>query len=205
MRRNVPLERLPSADGTFGHPAPQHIPEGIPGRDRLQRRAGGTSSKPGIERSKTLTRPDRRGAGPPPPIYPTGPTTFSDAAPPPANRGSLFVPGAVPMFASTSKRSWWKITSRMATWYIPDCFLSCLGGMKTPLERRAWREKLMVVMLALLLGGVTGFFTMGLNKVMCPNDESQAQAMTKKLGSGDSKRIILIVSHEASILMHAAS
>ncbi|KAJ9113246.1 hypothetical protein QFC22_006085 [Naganishia vaughanmartiniae] len=185
MRRNVPLQRLPSEDGAFGYPPPQLVPEGIPGRQRLQARRGDIGNRPGIKRSKTLTRPDRRGAGPPPLIYPTRPTTFSDAPPPPAHRGSLFIPGAGPMFASTSKRSWWTTTSRMATWFIPDCFLSFLGGMKQPLERRAWREKLMVVMLALLMGGVTGFFTMGLNRVMCPNDESQAQAMTKKLGSGD--------------------
>lgn len=189
MRRNVPLERLPSEDGAFGYPPRQRIPEGIPGRQRLQARGGEAGAKPGIKRSKTLTRPERRGAGPPPLIYPTRPTTFSDAPPPPAHRGSLFIPGAGPMFASTSKRSWWKTTSRLATWFIPDCFLSFFGGMKTPLERRAWREKLMMVMLALVMGGVTGFFTMGLNRAMCPNNESQAQAMTKKLGSGDSECI----------------
>ncbi|KAJ9094893.1 hypothetical protein QFC19_007749 [Naganishia cerealis] len=68
----------------------------------------------------------------------------------------------------------------------------CLGSEQdelveddlTPLERRAWREKLMVVMAALLLGAVTAFFTIGLNRVLCPGGESRVQAMTRPLGSG---------------------
>lgn len=142
-----------------------------------------------LKRSKTLTRPER-GAAPPPLIHPAGTEGFSDAMQTSTNarRGSLSQDtGATPIFRGGAKagRSGWKVASYAATFWIPSFILKYIGRMRTPMERRAWREKLTVVMVAVFLGAVMGFFTVGLNRVLCPGGANKEREMTRPLGSGD--------------------
>lgn len=44
-----------------------------------------------------------------------------------------------------------------------------MAGLRDRPTRQAWREKIALCFIALLLGGVVGFFTVGLNKALCPS------------------------------------
>jgi chitin synthase len=162
--------------------SPQHgypfVPRGIPGAARQRPTRG-------LQRSKTLTRPER-GVAPPPLIQPTTAPRASDAIPLPRGRGSLFVPNSTPIFTG-DRKSWWKTSSSILTFWAPSFFLTHLGRMHTPMKRQAWREKMLVVMAALVLGCVTAFFTVGVNRVMCPNGRDGGPEMTL-LGRTASKK-----------------
>lgn len=73
------------------------------------------------------------------------------------------------------------------TFWAPSVLLTHLGRMHMPMKRQAWREKMLVVMAALVLGCVTAFFTVGVNRVMCPNGRDGGPEMTL-LGRTASKK-----------------
>ena len=68
----------------------------------------------------------------------------------------------------TNARKWWVWMTWSLTWYIPSFTLS-LGGMKRDDIRMAWREKVALVILILLLSGMIIFIILGLGPVLCPN------------------------------------
>ena len=186
--QDIPMQRLSSNDHAWISNHPARIQWGPTGRTRPG----------GLKRSKTLTKPER-GVAPPPLIHPTGPEGFSDATHATRGeprRGSLFDrAGTVPMFRATKAgRSWWKAGSYAATFWIPGFALRWIGGMRTAMERQAWREKLSVVMVAILLGAIMGFFTVGLNRVLCPGGVNREREMTRPLGSGYRESITLFRS-----------
>lgn len=127
----------------------------------------------GVKRSKTLTRPERVVA-PPPLIQPTTAPGFSEAPVLPKGWGSLFVPTSTPMFTG-DRKSWWKTWSSIFSFWAPSFLLTHLGRLRTPMQRQAWREKMMVVMAALMMGCVTAFFTVGVNRVMCPDGQGEGE------------------------------
>ncbi|PWN44567.1 hypothetical protein IE81DRAFT_10828 [Ceraceosorus guamensis] len=107
-----------------------------------------------LQRAKTLTRPER-GQPQVPLINPEG-----------VGRG-----------ATRQGSGSWTCFSRVVTfWAPPPCMRAC--GLKDASSQQAWREKVSLVFLALLLGGFVGFFTMGLNKVLCP---AAAQTLPNQL------------------------
>lgn len=55
----------------------------------------------------------------------------------------------------------------LLTCCIPGFVLSGLFGRKTPDAQRAWREKMGLVSIVLLLMGIVGFFTFGFTQVVC--------------------------------------
>lgn len=107
--------------------------------------SGGT-----VRRAKTLTRPERHVA-PEPLINPAG---QADAA----------------AHAEGSKWDWWTILSKVVTFWAPAGVLSAVG-IKDSQSRQAWREKITLCFLALCLGGIVGFVTMGLQSALCPGGE----------------------------------
>jgi chitin synthase len=99
-----------------------------------------------IARAKTLTRPER-GQPQVPLINPEG--------------------SGVGRNGSSTGRSSWRIFSKVITcWAPPFCMSGC--GLRDKGSQQAWREKIALVFLALLLGAFVGFITMGLNRVLCP-------------------------------------
>ena len=98
-----------------------------------------------IRRAKTLTRPER-GVAPVPLVGP------SPSATNPSNNGSPA----------------WRIFSRIVTFWVPDFLLASLGGMKDPLVRQAWREKLALCFIIAILCTAVGFVTVGLQTLLCP-------------------------------------
>lgn len=178
--QDIPMQRLSSRDLTWAPDPPTRGTQW--GSPRGARRGV-------LKRSKTLTRPER-GVAPPPLIHPTGPEGFLDAAQMSTTgeprRGSLFVNGTTPIFqGAKAGKNGWKVGSYAATFWVPDFVLRWIGGMRTAMERQAWREKWTVVMVAVLLGAIMGFFTVGLNRVLCPGGANIEREMTRPLGSGD--------------------
>ncbi|KAL4244083.1 Chitin synthase [Abortiporus biennis] len=103
-----------------------------------------------VRRAKTLTRPERSVA-PVPLINPHGPQ-----AP-----GTAVVPEEIGLDA-------WRIFSRIVTFWAPAMLLESLGGLKDKQMRQAWREKIALCFIIIVLCAVMGFLTVGFQKVLCP-------------------------------------
>jgi chitin synthase len=58
--------------------------------------------------------------------------------------------------------------------------------MKDKPTRQAWREKIALCSLALLMGGTVGFATMGLDRVLCPKSEGFTGSQFAGVNSSDS-------------------
>lgn len=109
-----------------------------------------------VKRSKTLTRPERQVAPAPliaPP--PTHGTSFSDPTTPNPN---------------ARRWDWWTIWSYATTFWAPPGLLK-LFGIRERQSRQAWREKITLCWIAIILGAIVGFATMGLQRALCPGGE----------------------------------
>ncbi|CAE6508857.1 unnamed protein product [Rhizoctonia solani] len=124
------------------------IPTTRPPPNRAPARTG-----PTLRRGKTLTRPER-GVAPVPLINPPAPL--------------LPAPGAQKVVVSDDGFDVWVTFSRVVTFWAPSFLLSSLGGMKDPAIQQAWREKVALCIIAAVMGGVVGFATIGLERVLCP-------------------------------------
>ncbi|KAI0717225.1 chitin synthase-domain-containing protein [Cerioporus squamosus] len=106
-----------------------------------------------VRRAKTLTRPERSVA-PVPLINAQTSHIPTGSAPPP--------PEGPPLDA-------WRIFSRIVTFWAPDILLESLGGLRDKQKRQAWREKIALCFIILLMCGAVGFLTVGFQKVLCPD------------------------------------
>ncbi|GJJ06163.1 hypothetical protein Clacol_000352 [Clathrus columnatus] len=97
-----------------------------------------------LRRGKTLNRPER-GIAPVSLITPVG------------------------SVRSTSDFNPWSLFAHAVTFWAPPFLLSAVGFQDKP-TRQAWREKIALCFIALVLGGVVGFATIGLNRALCPSD-----------------------------------
>lgn len=118
---------------------------------------------PSLRRGKTLTRPERQQA-PVPLITPPAPSTFTQTP----------LPGH-------STWDWWVVSSYATTFWAPPFLLKAFG-IKDKSSRQAWREKFTLCWIALMLGGIVGFVTMGLNRALCPSDQLN-KSVYSRLGS----------------------
>jgi chitin synthase len=108
-----------------------------------------------VKRAKTLTRPERSVA-PVPLINPPGALTPSPSGPiiaPPPDSGGLEA---------------WVVFSWVVTFWAPSFVLRTVGGFKDPATIQAWREKVALCFIILILCGLVGFATVGFQKVLCP-------------------------------------
>ena len=121
-----------------------------------------------LRRGKTLTRPERS-VPPPPLINPPAPTSSGPVvnAVNPASDG----------FDA------WTFFSYIVTFWAPPVLLSSLGGMRDKATRQAWREKVSLCFIALVLGGAVGFTTVGLDRVLCPASSQSNPSMFTRIGS----------------------
>ncbi|KAF8504120.1 glycosyltransferase family 2 protein [Gautieria morchelliformis] len=121
-----------------------------------------------LHRGKTLTRPER-GVAPVPLINPPAVSTSL-----PSHVHSAPVAG-----------SWspWSVFSYIVTIWAPSFILSSLAGLKDRPTRQAWREKIALCFIALVLGGIVGFFTVGLNRALCPTNSGTSPSRFTSIGS----------------------
>ncbi|KAG6331641.1 hypothetical protein ID866_7449 [Astraeus odoratus] len=113
-----------------------------------------------IRRAKTLTRPERSVA-PVPLINP--PSSLSPSA-----------SGSIPSGLLGSGIDPWRLFSQVVTFWAPSFLLSSIGGLKDKSKRQAWREKIALCFVIIILCGCVAFITVGTQKVLCPNDSSTA-------------------------------
>lgn len=125
-----------------------------------------------IRRAKTLTRPER-GVAPAPLIKPPAPLL-------PSPSGTLPTTTAKP-----PEPGWdaWRIFSKIVSFWAPGVLLSSLGGLRDKQKQQAWREKIALCVIALVMGGVVGFATVGMQRVLCPNDSTDDTSRFSRVGS----------------------
>ncbi|KAF8840037.1 glycosyltransferase family 2 protein [Paxillus ammoniavirescens] len=127
------------------------------------------SSGTTIRRAKTLTRPERSVA-PVPLINP--PSTLAPSASgsiPPGILGNGFDP--------------WRIFSQIVTFWAPSFLLSSIGGLKDKGMIQAWREKIALCFIIVILCLCVAFVTVGTQKVLCPTTSNINSTRYSTLGS----------------------
>lgn len=155
-----------------------------------------------LRRGKTLTRPERAVAPVPlinPRMSTPGLTNSPVAGGQLGSRGrssggnvaiagvSTF--GAGPNGAGDDRRgiNWWKVSSVFFTWWIPDVFLRRGMKLDSDATRQAWREKVAFCWIAVLLGALVGFITMGLQRTLCPEEAANSSKRLSRVGKTDSE------------------
>jgi chitin synthase len=128
------------------------------------RGVGGTGTS--IRRAKTLTRPER-GVAPVPLINPPAPLSASASGLPTANT------------SSSGGFDTWRIFSILITFWAPSFMLRSVGGLKDKQTVQAWREKMALCFIILLMCGLVGFATVGFQKVLCPQTSNNAPQFTR--------------------------
>ena len=128
-----------------------------------------TSTGTTIRRAKTLTRPERSVA-PVPLINP--PSSLAPTA-------SGWVPGT----GIGSGFDPWRVFSRIVTFWAPAFLLTSLGGLTDKNMIQAWREKIALCFIILLLCLAVAFITVGTQMVLCPSTESTTSDRYTTLGS----------------------
>ena len=126
-----------------------------------------TQSRGTLKRGKTLTRPERY-------VVP------APLIAPPQIESSGSTGDLLPQRTSWD---WWVIWSYATTWWAPPVVLK-LFGIKEKQSRQAWREKITLCWIALLLGAVVGFATMGLQRALCPGGD-YTNTIYQRLGHDD--------------------
>ena len=121
-----------------------------------------------VRRAKTLTRPERTVA----PV----PLINAQAAHSAAGPRAATSPDGPPLDA-------WRIFSRVVSFWAPDFLLESLGGLRDKQKRQAWREKIALCFIIILLCGIVGFLTVGFQKVLCPDTTKFVSRLAPK-GSG---------------------
>ncbi|CAG8622187.1 14579_t:CDS:2, partial [Ambispora leptoticha] len=77
---------------------------------------------------------------------------------------------AVPLLTAKESSSWdpWVVFSRVVTFWAPGSLLSSLGGLHDKGSQQAWREKIALCFIAIVMGGIVAFLTVGFSSVLCP-------------------------------------
>lgn len=119
-----------------------------------------------LTRGKTLTRPDRFVA--PAPLINPGLTGANKSG---AVVSTTLING-VPTLVT--KEPWWEPWSlfvEVSTFWAPRWLLNKLGKTD-PLKQRAWKEKCALCEISMVMMGIIGFITIGLNRTLCPSGET---------------------------------
>lgn len=78
-------------------------------------------------------------------------------------------PTAVEEVPTSRSRRWWLFIVWTVTGLIPSFVLRYIGRMKRPDIRLAWREKLTIFLLIILLNGVVIFYIIEFGRLLCPD------------------------------------
>ena len=73
------------------------------------------------------------------------------------------------VIATTPARRWWLRITWALTWWIPSFLLIKVGRMKRQDVRMAWREKVAIFIMILLMCGVVVFYIVGFGLLLCPD------------------------------------
>ncbi|KAG0373310.1 hypothetical protein BGX24_011877 [Mortierella sp. AD032] len=138
------------------------IPTGPGGRSTTMQQGGGGLQSHGtirrngtLNRGKTLSRPDR---------FQTPETMFKKRK-------------------EDEPASCWVICSRITTcWALPPLLKMC--GMPDKQVQQAWREKVTLCFIILMIGGMVAFLTVGFSFLLCPTDQRMGAQTFVRYGDG---------------------
>eukprot|EP00158_Paraphelidium_tribonemae_P009453 Partr_v1_DN28871_c0_g1_i1_m33284 putative Chitin Synthase len=88
----------------------------------------------------------------------------------------------------------WLFVTFLLTWWIPGRCLEW-NGMKRADIQQAWREKVALCLLIILLCLLMLFFIVGFSLVLCPHDKMFNQAELSQYNSADSKLYVSVHGH----------
>ncbi|RUS27151.1 hypothetical protein BC938DRAFT_483649, partial [Jimgerdemannia flammicorona] len=156
-----PSSRYPSLRRAGVTPTPNNSP--VPPADGVRR---GKSilgrEEPGMHRGRTLRdRPPGAASHARPAVTKEGTTNHAIA------KSST---GPKPVVAKKKEDgpTLWIVFCHVMTACFPAPVLSTIGGLKTQPAQRAWREKMGLVIIILLICGAVGFLTFGFTQSVCP-------------------------------------
>ncbi|CAG8501006.1 7695_t:CDS:2 [Paraglomus occultum] len=89
------------------------------------------------------------------------------------NRPERFQPAVPLLTGKKESTAWdpWVLFSRIITFWAPGTLLSSVGlGDKQ--SQQAWREKIALCFIALVMGGIVAFLTVGFTLVLCPQSQA---------------------------------
>ncbi|KAF0332974.1 glycosyltransferase family 2 protein [Gigaspora margarita] len=90
------------------------------------------------------------------------------------NRPERYQPAA-PLLTGKKERKpfdLWVVFSRIITFWAPSILLSKCGGFPDKQSQQAWREKVTLCFIALFMGAIVAFLTVGFRPVLCPADSA---------------------------------
>ncbi|CAG8810478.1 6261_t:CDS:2, partial [Racocetra persica] len=67
----------------------------------------------------------------------------------------------------------WVLFSRIVTFWAPNILLSKCGGFPDKQSSQAWREKVALCFIALVMGAIVAFLTVGFRPVLCPAESAK--------------------------------
>ncbi|CAG8570832.1 8959_t:CDS:2 [Acaulospora morrowiae] len=104
-----------------------------------------------------------------------------------------------PMLPGNKKDSFdlWVFFSRFITFWAPGTLLSSVFGLPDKQSRQAWREKITLCFIALVMSGIVAFLTVGFTAVLCP--PSQSNNPDKFLRFGDSSGHVGILGWQFNV------
>ncbi|GES94844.1 glycosyltransferase family 2 protein [Rhizophagus clarus] len=76
----------------------------------------------------------------------------------------------------------WVIFSKVVTFWAPASLLSSVGGLSDKQSQQAWREKIALCFIALIMGGVVAFLTVGFSSILCPPSQANNPSKFKRFG-----------------------
>ncbi|CAJ0916143.1 3656_t:CDS:10 [Entrophospora sp. SA101] len=97
--------------------------------------------------------------------------------------GSIKNPKGLKKWRRGECPSAWAIFSRCATFYAPSSLLSFFG-MRDEMVRQAWREKIALVTIIIILCSVVGFITFGLGQIFCGAEPQRLGVDSLESGHG---------------------
>jgi chitin synthase len=133
-----------------------------------------------LTRGKTLTRPERFVA--PAPLINPGNSSGGAAY-------TTLVNGVPTLTRNEPFWDPWGIFVNVITFWAPGVLLSAVG-LKDKFKQRAWKEKVALCSIAIMLGGVVGFVTIGLTRVLCPVNGTKTASAFTRLGAQAGESIL---------------
>ncbi|CAG8623619.1 4222_t:CDS:2, partial [Acaulospora morrowiae] len=91
---------------------------------------------------------------------------------------------SAPMLPGKEKDSFdaWVFFSKVVTFWAPGTILSSVAGLHDAQSQQAWREKIALCFIAVLMGASVAFLTVGLSSVLCPPSQASNPNLFKRYG-----------------------
>jgi len=191
MDNNIEIDEIPSSNRTrSGVRGPRNftgsrIPDNVPSmeisdvpprpdmrqihyyEEAAQNAEGQATGSKLLKHRNTLSRPERRASR-------QQRNLVAHDLPPPVRAGATTLRRQKQQVVVQKKKRMtvWECFSKTVTCCICSCCLKSCGGMPTPAVQQAWREKVTLCLICLVLMIITGFITFAMQKLACESDGS---------------------------------